>query len=126
NNQRWKKSPYFIVKRAKEILKLTSSSHVGNALFNKIRVLLDARQYMDMDDNMFGELFYDIFWTLNKFDPNHNFVINVLIGRIEKGDYWYNQDDENSKMLPYDEIMTSNPDIINKLSEMLVKSYNSI
>ncbi|MEH2378459.1 MAG: NACHT domain-containing protein [Nostoc sp.] len=126
NNQRWKKSPYFIVKRAKEILKLTSSSHVGNALFNKIRVLLDARQYMDVDDNMFGELFYDIFWTLNKFDPNHNFVINVLIGRIEKGDYWYNQDDENSKMLPYDEIMTSNPDIINKLSEMVVKSYNSI
>ena len=124
NNQRWEKSPYFIVKRAQEILKLTSSSHVADAIFNKIRILIDAKKYMD--ENIFPELFFDIFWSLNKFDPNNDFVVNMLIGWIKEGEYWSNDDYDNPKTLPYDEIMTSNPDIINKLSEMLVKSYNSI
>ncbi|MEH2388754.1 MAG: hypothetical protein V7K14_23895 [Nostoc sp.] len=124
NNQRWEKLPYFIVKRAKEILKLTSTSHVDDAIFNKIRILIDAKKYMD--ENIFSELFFDIFWSLNKFDPNNNFVVNMLIGWIKEGEYWSNDDYDNPKTLPYDEIMTSNPDIINKLSEMLVKSYNSI
>ena len=124
NNKKWRKFPSFIVKRAKEVLELTNSYHLSEALFNIIRALLDARQYMD--NNIFSELFFNVFWTLNKFDPKNNFVINMLIGWIEKGEYWYNQDDENPKTFPYDEIMTSNPDIINKLSEMLVKSYNSI
>ncbi|MBD0386775.1 MAG: NACHT domain-containing protein [Nostoc sp. C3-bin3] len=124
NNKKWRKFPSFIVKRAKEVLELTNSYHLSDALFNTIRALLDAREYMD--NNIFSELFFNIFWNLNKFDPKNSFVINMLIGWIEKGDYWYNQDDENPKTFPYDEIITINPDIINKLSEMLVKSYNSI
>ncbi|MDB9324010.1 hypothetical protein PN483_18940 [Nodularia spumigena CS-591/04] len=81
-------------------------------------------QYLNQEQ--FTELFYDMFWTLNRFDPNHYFVVNMLNNLIEEGKYWYNQDDENPKIFPYDEITTSNLDIIKKLSEMLVKSYNCI
>lgn len=118
NEQRWENFPYFIVKRAKEVLNITNSSHVVNALFNEIGVLLDVGTYMDYE--IFSELFFDIFWNLNKFDPNNSFVIYKLIDWIEKGKFWHTGDDENSKILPYDEIMISNPVIINKLSEMVV------
>ncbi|WP_292760100.1 NACHT domain-containing protein [Nostoc sp. NOS(2021)] len=124
NNQRWEKSPLFIVKRAKEVLNLTNASHLVYALLNEREILLYAKEYMDK--NIFSELSSDIFWTLNKVDHNNDFVINQIIHWIKEAEYWSNDDYDNPKTLPYDEIMTSNPDIINKLSEMLIKSYNSI
>ena len=124
NEQRWENFPYFIVERAKEVLKLTNSSHVGDALFNEIQELENVGIYMDKD--ILSEVFFDIFWTLNKLAPNNIYVIYKLLGWIKKGDYWSNDDDENPKLLPYDEITTTNPDIINMLSEMIVKSYDSI
>lgn len=126
NSKKWEKLPYFIAKQAKEILKITHPSHVVNAIFNRIRILLEVVKNEYLDQQEFTELFYDMFWTLNKFDPNHYFVVNMLSNLIEEGQYWYNNDDENPKVFPYDEIKTSNSDIVNKLSEMLVKSYNCI
>ncbi|MEH2292177.1 hypothetical protein [Nostoc sp.] len=99
-------------------------SHVVDALLNELQILQYAKEYMDK--NIFSELSSDIFWTLNKVDHNNDFVINQIIHWIKEAEYWSNDDYDNPKTLPYDEIMTSNPDIINVLSKMLIKSYNAI
>jgi hypothetical protein len=52
----------------------------------------------------------------------------MLSNWIKEGKSWnnYHNDHENPKTFPYDEIIISNPYIVNKLSEMLIKSYNCI
>ncbi|WP_165790156.1 NACHT domain-containing protein, partial [Cuspidothrix issatschenkoi] len=126
--QEWIYFPYFIAKKAKDVLKLIHKSHVSNAIIIRIKIVLELIKNEYFDQQKSTELFFDMFWTLNKFDPNHYYVINRLIFWIEEGKSWnnYHNDHDNPKTFPYDEITISNPYIVDKLSEMLIQSYNCI